>query len=114
MTMFVFKAPLTTSLALSDGERVSEGWVRGWTNQFGAPRILSPVSYFQTGLPLAASTARSELSVEPKNTLPSSTSGDESTGPPVLAAQPFLPLAKPNAHTLPSPEPRNTGPSTTA
>src|SRR5437762_13051624 len=97
MTMFVFKAPLTPSLSPADGERVSEGRVRGWTNQFGAPRILSPVSYFQTGLPLAASTAYSELSVEPKNTLPSSTNGEESTGPPVLAAQIFFPLVKSSA-----------------
>src|SRR2546423_337525 len=55
-----------------------------------------------------------ELSVEPKKTLPSSTSGDESTGPPVLAAQTFLPLAKSNAYASPSPEPMNTRPSTIA
>src|SRR3989442_360765 len=103
--MFVFKAPLTPALSPSDGERVSEGRVRGWTNQFGARRFLSPVSYSKPGFPRAASTEYSELPVKQKKPLPPTTSGEKPPGPRFWAPHFFFPLVKSSAKTLLPPEP---------
>src|SRR5215831_17036645 len=82
--------------------------------QFGAPRIFSSVLYFHRDLPVEASKAYSSPSLDPTNTLPSNTSGDDSISPAVVKLQPLAPFTRFRQYTLLSPEPMKTCPATTA